>query len=1449
MTSFCASSFWDWDYTWYSEYPRLTPCFENTVLAYTPGIFLVLFGLLPWLVGRRKKPSLHGGPLSWTLLSLSRFVVSLLLTLTYGYSLVYKLAFDSSSGSSVTADLVHAVTFAIALKVQQNTRQNGQGSSMVLFFFWLMTVVCQLPKYSRHLQEVFASDSDLTDVSKIEFAVCATSYPMILVQLFLSCWTDARHDTRRPYLTAAPVSFIFMGWLSPFIFRRARNSVELEDIYSIPPAMTTRRNHSKWSELWSQELNSAGYVPGEGSYGASRVMPSIFYSLWKAYWKPVLTTCILATLRAVLRVIPALLLHLLTDYMAKSDPTWKGVLYAIGIVSANFCSGILAVHIDRILSFTGLNAKTVMVAAIYRKTLRLSSESQKVYTIGELINLISVDADRIFKLSITFGYVASGVPLIIITLILLWQYLGVACLAGVVVMLVIMPVVAIAVSFGNKYQTAQMKLKDKRLNTMAEMLSSVKVLKLFAWENLFMDKCSSVRLEEMGLLKKYSYLTALSFFILTCSSSMVALVSFVTYVLISGDHVLDATTAFVSLTLFNQMQFPMFIIPDFISNAVQTSVSMKRIRRFLLSSEIDDYSVGRRPDDGEAVSVKNATLSWSKERAPALRNINLSIKRGQLIAIVGPVGSGKSSLLSALLGNLRVCSGTIDCIESIAYAPQCAWIQNKTIRENVLFTSTYDFELYDMVLKACCLERDLEILSGGDMTEIGERGINLSGGQKQRVSLARAAYQKKDLYLFDDPLSAVDAHVGAALFKDLIGPRGMLKDTTRILVTHNLSVLSEVDYILVMQEGSIVESGSFEDLQREGSVLSGLLKSFSKRVRRLTENEETSTDSNEESEVEEEELGTTLVEREIVEEGSISLQVYGTYIKHAGPLLLLAVLFYAVYRAVGAYMGIWLSEWTNDSLLPSGVQDMSLRTFRIEIYILLCVCTAVANFFAVATLWKVALSASTTLHQLMLDSVMRAPLSFFDSTPSGRLLNRFGKDVEQLDVQLPTAAHFTLDFLLLFASSVVLICINLPVYILIVIPVVVFLLVLRQMYVVPFRQVKRLETVTRSPVNHHFSETMTGLSSVRGYSVQRIFLRDNDEKVDTMQNCTVNALNFDFWIEAWMEVSSEVLLLSMLLLLVANRDNIDPGIAALLVSYMLNAISPFNYLIFYSTELEATLVSAERLDEYRRLTPEAPWRSNCSPDPRWPESGAVSFKSYSTRYREGLDLVLRDVDLDVNPGEKIGIVGRTGAGKSTITLSLFRIVEAASGKIVVDDVDIATLGLHDLRSRITIIPQDPVLFRGTLRFNLDPAGQHEAEELWSALDRSHLGDVFRKSGGLDFEVAEGGHNLSVGQRQLVCLARAVLRKTKILVLDEATASVDMKTDVLVQQTLRDVMSECTVLTVAHRLHTVLTSDRVVVMDQGKVVEVGSPTELLYDSTSLFYAMAREAGVVFPGVNM
>ncbi|KAM7291291.1 multidrug resistance-associated protein 1-like [Ixodes scapularis] len=1447
MTRFCTSPLWDWDYTWYSDYPRFTPCFETTVLAYTPAALLVLFGSIPWLVGRRREQPLYCEPVAWTPLSAFRCVASCLLTLTYALSLIYRLVMGTSSGSSIAADVVHALAFTITLMVLENDRRNGAGSSMLLFSFWLLTALCKLPESYRRTREAFATDSDPPNFSELEFFVCALAYPLVILQLLLSCWTDGKHDTRRPYLTAPPVSFILFGWLSPFVLRRSRRCVQVEDMYGIPPDMMTRPNHAEWSAIWKKELDSAGYVPGDGSCGGSRPLPSLFKSIWKAYWKTVVLSCILCILAALLKTITALLLHFLLNYMTGNEHNWKGILYALSIVSANFASRLLSLHIDKMLAFVGLNVKTVLLAEIYRKMLRLSTESQRHYTIGDLVNLISVDADRIFELSLFAGYVASGLPLIIMAVLLLWQFLGVACLAGVAVMVVIMPVMAVIVSIGNKYQTGQMELKDKRLNILAEMLTNVKVLKLFAWESNFIDKCNVVRSEEMGLLKKYSYLTALNICISTCSSSMVSLASFVTYVLISEYHILDPSTAFVSLTLFYNMQYPMFIIPNFLSNVVQTRVSITRIREFLLSSEVDAYSVGRRPDEADAITIRNGTFSWSKERAAVLRNINLTVKKGQLIAVVGPVGSGKSSLVSALLGNLCVCSGSVDLVESVAYAPQCPWIQNRTIKENVLFTGAYDAEVYDMVLKACCLERDLEILPSGDLTEIGENGINLSGGQKQRVSLARTAYQKKDLFLFDDPLSAVDAHVGASLFKDLIGPRGMLKDTTRILVTHNLLVLSEVDYIVVVQGGSIVECGTFDVLKNEGSILSGLLQTFSKKLRKLSENEDLSIVRGEERVLGKEKLTATLVEKETVEEGSISLQVYRAYLRHAGPCLVIAILCYVIHSALGAYMGIWLSEWTNDAQFLNGTQDTSLQHYRMEVYVLLGIVQAFVMFFAVVTFWKVALSASTKLHKLVLDGVMRAPLSFFETNLSGRLLNRFSKDVDQLDVQLPTAGLTTLDLLLLLASSIFLICVNIPIYILIVVPVLVFVVVIFRVFMARFREVKRLESVTRSPVNNHFSETVAGLSSVRSYAVQAVFLREYDEKIDSMQTCTVNVLFLRFWSEICLELASEMLLFSILLLLIGSRDKISAGTTGLLVSYMLNALYYFTYFIFCSTEVEASLVSAERLDEYSRLTPEGPLVANFRPDPRWPWTGRVSFRSYSTRYRKGLDLVLRDIDLDVSPGEKVGIVGRTGAGKSTIALSLFRILEPAAGNIVVDGVDIATLRLRDLRSRISIIPQDPVLFGGTLRFNLDPAGQYGTEELWSALDRSHLGDTFRKNGGLDFEVSEGGLNLSVGQRQLVCLARAVLRMSKVLVLDEATASVDTKTDLLIQQTLRNVMSECTVLTIAHRLHSVITSDRIVVMDHGRILEVGSPAQLLADTTSSFYAMALEAGIASRGV--
>lgn len=1451
-SSFCLTPVWDWELTWYSAYPRFTNCFESTVLAYLPGSVLLLFGFLPWILcdtGNKGCPVMRTRPLCFTPLSVLRLLLSLTLALAYGFSFTCKLSMEVpySSWASLTADMVRCVTFAITIIMQEHNRRQGAGSSNLMMFFWFVAAVTQLPEYFHYLEDVFRDDVDVPDVFPIEFAVSMIAYPMVVVQFVLSCITDLRPDTKRPYITAGPLSSLMFIWMTPLIVKGFRRSLELIDLFKARPELVTRVKHDEWSVYWNKELDSAGYKHQDGSCECVKPTPSLFRTMRKAFWKPVLLGCILGCIRTIVRTAPALLLHLITGYMASDEPTWKGVMYAFGIVGANFITAMFVRHIDCTLSLTGLGMKAAIIGAIYRKALKISSEGQQDYTVGEMVNLVSVDADRVFRLAASFGFISSAPLLIIISIVLLWQYLGVACLAGIGVMIVIMPLVLIVMSLGQKYQAAQMKLKDRRIKSMSEILNSIKILKLFAWENPFTEKIETLRSQEVTLLKKYSYLTAFSCFCMTCSSVLVAFSSFVTYVLISDRNALNPTITFVSLTLFNQMRYSMFLIPDFISNAIQTNVAFGRIRKFLMSSEIDRCAVSRRPADGEDVTIKGATLSWSWDKECVLHDIDLSVKTGELVAIVGPVGSGKSSLLSALLGDLRIRSGSVDCIEDVAYVPQCPWIQNKTVRDNILFTKGFDGKLYDKVLRACCLEKDLEILPGGDLTEIGEKGINLSGGQKQRVSLARAAYQRKGLYLFDDPLSAVDAHVGVAIFKDLIGPRGLLKGVTRVLVTHNLSVLPDVDRIVVMRGGSIVESGTYQELKEEGSVLSELLNEFVRKKKRKQseqgEDSGTETDAMSEGKPEKEEMN--IVQKEIVEEGSIKMRVYLNYIRHAGPLVVFTLIFYGAFRAIDIYTGIWLSEWSTDPPLPDGTQDIRLRNYRIMIYAILCVCESLTGFIGVALLWRVALSASTRLHGLMLSGVMRAPLSFFEATPSGRILNRFGKDVDQLDVQLPMVGNFFLEFLIQIIGMIVLISVNLPIFILIAIPVVVSFVILRQVYVKSLRQVKRLESVTRSPVNNHLAETVTGLSSVRSYGVQRIFVEDNDHKVDVTQNCTVNSLHCNYWMQIRLEIIGDILLITMLLLLVSNRNNIDAGMAGLMVSYSLNTIAPFNYLIYFSTELEANLVSAERLDEYRRLTPEAPWSLGWSPDPAWPQEGAVCFRSYSTRYRDGLDLALNNINLDIRAGEKIGVVGRTGAGKSTMTLSLFRIVERCEGQIVVDGIDISTIGLHDLRSRITIIPQDPVLFHGTLRYNLDPTGNHGSEELWAALERAHLKDAFEEVG-LDFEVTEGGLNLSVGQRQLVCLARAVLRKTKILVLDEATASVDMETDLLVQQTLREHMVDCTVITIAHRLHTVLHSDRVVVMEQGRIIEVGEPAVLLADGHTSFHSMAHEAGLVSDG---
>lgn len=1068
---------------------------------------------------------------------------------------------------------------------------------------------------------------------------------------------------------------------------------------------------------------------------------------------------------------------------------------------------------------------------------------------GQLVNIISVDVEKVNKLCTFIGVGLTSPVNIMYSTFLLWQFLGPYCLAGIAVILIMMPVTGAIAQHCRRLQEEQMKLKDSRLKQVAEVLSNMKIIKLHAWELPFIDRLRKVRSKEVMILQSFAYWTAATTVCWVSAPFLVSLFAFTAYVYGMEITVLNVSTAFVSITLLDSMRFALNIIPEVVSNMIHTAVSLRRITDFLEGEELDPKAVGSNAGAGEAVVFKGATLSWPGSGGRTLRDIHLSVRRGKLCAIVGQVGSGKSSILSSIIGELLIEEGTIGVSGSIAYVPQTTWILNCSLRQNVLLTKQLEESFYDEVLSACCLKPDIERLSSGDLTEIGERGVNLSGGQKQRVSIARAVYQDKDIYLFDDPLSALDSHVASLVFENVIGHSGLLKGKTRVLVTNNLSILPQVDFVVYVQEGRILECGSYAKMINSSNWLSMFLKQNvlpedEERFQvnpRDTEEAFTSETQHELSKLKTSNIATREAELhdEAVETGSVKMAVYLTYLNDVGlPVVLLILFAYASSRAFDVGINLWISEWDHDTEIAEGARRPG---FRLGIYAFLGLCQGVFAFIATAALANGTIRAAKRMHNRMLTAVMHAPMSFFNVTPTGRLLNRFGSDVDQLDIQLPITCDVFLRFVFQLLAAFVVVASQTPIFLAAAVPLLLLYVVIQNIYLRTQRQLKRLEAVTRSPVNNCLGETLAGLSSIRAYSVENEFMQIFSSRVDATQNCSYLLVAGRMWLTARLDIIGNIIILLVTILVLRQQHVIGDALGSMLISYVMATTVAFNYTVHYAAQMETAVVASERLVEYSNVAPEAAWKVEPGPGPDWPGQGAVEYVNFSARYSDELDLVLHNVNLSVKPSERIGVVGRTGAGKSSLMLSLFRIIEPAGGKIMIDGVDISSIGLHDLRSRLSIIPQDPVLFSGTLRFNLDPHGEHEDSELWAALECTHIKEHFLD--GLETQICEGGQNISLGQRQLVCLARIVLKKAKVLVLDEATAAVDLETDRLVQETLSKVLSDCTLITIAHRLHTIMHSDRILVMADGEVIEEGSPEYLLRDQTSEFASLAKQASIM------
>ncbi|KAI7830395.1 P-loop containing nucleoside triphosphate hydrolase protein [Gamsiella multidivaricata] len=856
---------------------------------------------------------------------------------------------------------------------------------------------------------------------------------------------------------------------------------------------------------------------------------------------------------------------------------------------------------------------------------------------------------------------------------------------------------------------------------------------------------------------------------------------------------------------------------------------------------------------------------------PVLRNISFIIKRGSLTAVIGRVGEGKSSLVGALLGEMHKYSGSVRAYGSLAYVAQSAWILNDTVRNNILFGREYKKERYLQVVKACALVPDLKMLVNGDKTLIGEKGINLSGGQKQRISIARAVYANADVYIFDDPLSAVDAHVDRHIFEEAITK--ILAHKTRILVTNGAIHLKQVNQIIVVKQGRISQDGSYDDLiqdtegdlhrmiaeskivvskeyddeaeddQASGAdeeVIAEIVEGGQKRpvelTKRTTFRKQKSTKMEEDLDLEEH----NEVDAEVKSEGRVDWSVYKYYFHSMGlPVFFLFVFVCLAYLGTSVGTQIWLQIWGNENYK---VTPSHSNQYWILAYLAWIFATAFALVLAIVTFFLVlARKASKSLHASMVAPLIRSPMSFFETTSSGKIINRFAHDFATIDVTIPFSL---LTIFLNFMVNLMQVgfCIAATSYFLILmVPLCACYYYLGAYYLVSSREIKRLDSAARSPMYAHFGETLNGLVTIRGYGDADRFATRATKLLDQSQQVYYLTNTTQRWLQVMLEILNDVVMAFIALMAVVLRNSAIAGVFAIVLSEISYFTTNVQAVMTSVCNLETTIVSVERVKEYSELPSEAlDVIPDSKTDKNWPQQGKLEFQNFSTRYREGLDLVLSNVDLTVRAGERVGVVGRTGAGKSSVTMALFRIIEAAEGKILIDGVDTSTVGLHELRSRLTIIPQDPFLFGGTIRVNLDPFDQHQDADLWAALEAASLKPYISSlPEGLHTVIENGGENMSLGQRQLMNLARAMLNKnTKVLCLDEATAAIDIETDNAIQRALRRSFQGCTVLTIAHRINTIMDSDRILVLERGKVAEYDKPATLLANPNSIFYSLVN-----------
>ncbi|KAF5302801.1 hypothetical protein FQA39_LY01981 [Lamprigera yunnana] len=1240
---------------------------------------------------------------------------------------------------------------------------------------------------------------------------------------------------------------------------------------------------------------------------------SLLKALHKCFWLQFYGIGILRLIADCAGFAGPLLLNKLVSFIEdRSQDTHYGYLYATGLLVTTLLAAFCDTHFNYYMSVVGLKIRTVLVTAIYRKTLSTAAiDLNLAFSVGEIMNFMSTDTDRIVNSCPSFhafwsipfqvyNFVYGGNKIyknmlqLAVSLYLLYNQVGFAFLAGLIFSILLIPINKLIANKIAQLSTKMMNYKDQRVKLMTEVLRGIRTIKLHVWEDHFIKSIMKIRNGELKYLKYRKYLDALCVYFWATTPVAISLLTFGTYVLLGNK--LTAATVFTSMALVNMLISPLNAFPWVLNGVTEAWVSLKRIQRLLDLNDLDldsYYSDGVNNEHHNLQLVmKNAYFNWGKPLTPdevaslhnikkkdfkdkgkgkksekidvppnetsvkdfKLNNISILIKKGEFVGVMGAVGSGKSSLLAAILAEISKQNGLIavaNLDEGFGFVAQQPWLQRGTIRHNILFGKTFDRERYKGVIYACCLEEDLALLPGGDLTGVGEGGATLSGGQKARISLARAVYQDKPIYLLDDVISAVDSKVAKHIFKYCI--MGLLRGKTVILCTHHVKYLVQADSIILMENGCIKQGKPSEvlrnidefipiDIELGNSAQSDYSSSVTSSIDR-----ELVVDQD------------SLLNNENQESGTVRFGVYLTYWSAIGHFLSLAILLALILMQSSRNMtDWWLSYWVtndehrnnsnnallNDNIFSSpfwySVTEGDVKNY-LTVYVVLAGINSLFTLFRAFLFAYGGVIAAGRIHKLLLRSVIWSKVSFFDVSPIGRIINRFSSDAYTTDDSLPFILNILLAQFFGVVGSVILTIYGLPWLCLILIPLVPIYHWLQYYYRLTSRELKRLSSTTLSPIYSHFNETLQGLSTVRAFRAMQRFKRDNEENIEANIKAQFASQVAARWLGLRLQFIGVAMVTGVGFIAVIQHqfDVANPGLVGLAVSYALSVTSLLSGVVNAFTETEREMIAVERINQYiEELEPETVY-SVMDPPYAWPYQGVVSFNNVILRYREHLAPALKGVTFETRPAEKIGVVGRTGAGKSSLFAALFRLAELHSGSITIDTTNISHIPISMLRSRISCIPQEPFMFTGTIRENLDPLSEFPDSEIWCALNKVVLAPTVKQLGGLEYPISSSGLNLSVGQRQLFCLARAILHNTKILCVDEATANVDQATDRLIQQTLYTAFRKSTVIIIAHRIQTVLDCDRVLVIGDGQVQEFDTPNNLLSDANSQFYQLVNQ----------